>query len=49
MDDLDIVRTLSIGKTPHFPGSRAEKKFEKQEDFYENRTYKKAKGHRGVL
>ena len=44
-NDAVIIWKLPVGKTPIFPGSRAEENFEKQEDFYENRTYKEAESH----
>ena len=44
-NDAYIVWTLSIGKSTHFPSSRAEKKSTIYEDFYENRTYQEAESH----
>lgn len=47
--DFCIILGAPIGKSPHFSGSRAGKKSQIQEDFYENRTYQEAKGHRAIL
>ena len=43
-NDLGIVRTISVRKSPLFPNSRAGKNLQKRRKFYENRTYEKAEG-----
>ena len=45
LNDTCIVRSISIGKSPYFPGSRAGVFFYNLEEFYENRSYKETKGN----
>jgi len=45
LNDADIVRNISIGKSPYFPGLRAGDFFVFRRNFYENRTYQEAKGN----
>ena len=45
LNDTDIVRSISIGKSPYFLGSRAGDFFVFRRKFYENRTYQEAKGN----
>ena len=44
-NDADIIRSISIGKSPYFLGSRTEDFFIFRRKFYENRTYQEAKSH----
>jgi len=41
-NELDIIRTIPVRKTPLFPYSRARKNLRKRRKFYENRSYEKA-------
>ena len=45
LNNADIVRSISIGKSPYFLGSRTGDFFIFRRKFYENRTYQEAKSH----
>ena len=45
LNDTCIVRSISIGKSPYFLGSRTGDFFVFRRNFYENRTYQETKSH----